>query len=91
MRGRQRNPAFAEIEPTQKVAQKCYRTACIARALVRHGRTVQLAGLDNGAGLLCAKALDLPPDSGRTVLADLLELRNEIDQLTAAVRGEPPP
>ena len=71
------------------LAQGLARTACIARALVQHGRTVDLAGFENGAGLLIAKALDLPPESGRTVLADLLALRDEVDLLTAAIRGDP--
>ncbi len=72
------------------LAHDLARTACIARVLLEHGRSVDLAGLDNGAGLLCAKALDLPPDLGRAAVADLLTVWKEIDSLTAALRGAAP-
>ena len=64
------------------------RTVCIARALVDHGRTVDLAGLDRGVGLLCAKALDLPPASGRLLRPHLLALLAQADSLTEALRTQ---
>lgn len=72
------------------LAQGLARTACIARALVENGRTVDLSGLDRGAGLLCAKALDLEPGAGRGALSDLFALRDEIDALTKALRRQQP-
>ena len=67
------------------------RTICIARALVENGRTIDLTGLDNGVGLLCAKALDLPAEAGRTVRHHLLGVLAEVDALTAALQtyGKP--
>jgi hypothetical protein len=65
------------------------RTICIARVLVDNGRTVDMAGLDLGIGLLCAKALDLPPADGRTLRPYLLALREEVDRLTEALRKPP--
>ena len=64
------------------------RTICIARALVENGRPVDLAGLDRGVGLLCAKALDLPAEAGRSVRPSLLTLLGEVDGLTAALRSQ---
>ncbi len=64
------------------------RTVCIARVLVENGRTVDMAGLDRGVGLFCAKALDLPPELGRALRPRLLSLLAETDQLTEALRGQ---
>ena len=63
------------------------RTICIARILVEHGRTVDLAGLDRGVGLLCAKALDLPVEAGRTIRSHLAALLAEADVLAEALRS----
>ncbi len=62
------------------------RTICIARVLVENGRQVDMAGLDCGVGLLCAKVLDLPPEAGRAFRPQLLALLSAIDELTAAIR-----
>lgn len=59
----------------------------IARALARAGREIDLSGLERQAGLLCAKALDLPPDRGRTIRPKLVLLRDELDALSAALRA----
>ena len=64
------------------------RTVRMARLLTEHGRIVDLAGLDRGIGLLCAKSLDLPPDLGRTLRPHLITLRNEVDTLTTAIRRQ---
>ena len=58
----------------------------VARALAMCGRHVDLSGLSSSAGLLCAKALDLPPDHGRTVRPKLALLRNDLDALSAVLR-----
>lgn len=62
----------------------------VARALAACGRPVDLAGLSASAGLLCAKALDLPPDRGRRVRPKLALLRNDLDALSAALRAREP-
>ena len=67
------------------------RTICIARTLVENGRTVDLAGLDRGVGLLCAKALDLPMVAGRTIQPHLLALLSEAESLTEALRRQVTP
>ena len=66
------------------------RTLGLARALVEAGRRIDLAGLDSQVGLLCARALDLDPEEGRQVRADLIALREMLDAL-AALLARPPP
>ena len=62
----------------------------IARALAMSNRAVDLSGLNASAGLLCAKALDLPPDLGRLLRPKLALLRNDLDALSAVVRVREP-
>jgi hypothetical protein len=68
------------------MSEELGRTICVARVLVEHGRTIDLAGLDRGVGLLCAKALDLPQDAGRKIRAHLIVLLEEADSLTEALQ-----
>ena len=58
----------------------------IAAGLAGGGRRVDVAGLDRSVGLLCAKALDLPPGEGRAACALLFSLLNRIDALGVALR-----
>ena len=78
----------AAIQAAINLGEGLARTVCIARLLVENDRTVDMAGLDRGVGLFCAKALDLPPELGRRVRPHLLALLAETDQLTEALRGQ---
>lgn len=60
-------------------------TLRIARALIAGHRQVDLGGLDAMVGLLCARALDLPPDQGRALRPRLMLLLAELDALTGAL------
>lgn len=66
------------------------RTMGIARALASVGRQVDLSGFESSVGLACAKALDLPYEDGRACRVWLIELRDELDALSAALRAKPP-
>jgi hypothetical protein len=61
-----------------------------AVALVGTGGAVDLEGLDRMTGLVCARALDLPPDHGRRVQPQLIALRTDLDVLSAALACTPP-
>lgn len=65
-------------------------TVNIAAGLATGGRRVDVAGLDRSVGLLCAKALDLPPTEGRAACALLFSLLNRIDALSVAMQSTPP-
>lgn len=57
----------------------------LARALRRCGRVVDLEGLDSDLGRLCAYALDLPPEDGRSFRPRLLAIRSELDILAKTI------
>ncbi len=67
------------------LAERLSRTVAIARGLTAAARMVDLAGLEDGVGLLCAQALDLEPAESRRLVPALLELRAQIDGLGAAM------
>lgn len=72
------------------LADSLSKTIRLSRAFACADRPVDLAGLESGIGLLCAKALDLPPDRGRLLRPRLILLRQELDELGAALRSRPP-
>ncbi len=69
------------------LASRLARTIGLARALVQGGRQLDLTGIDDGIGVLCAQTLDLPPDQAQMMLPLLWDMRTQIDSLTAALRG----
>ena len=66
--------------------------ACLstARVLIEAGRDVDLCGMQDSVGELCARALDLPPAMGVELRPLLLTLRAEVDR-TSAVLDPPTP
>jgi hypothetical protein len=70
------------IEAVLGIGNELARTLSIARLLIERGRAVDLTGLDRGMGLLCAKALDLPYESGRSLRPFLCELLAQVEQFT---------
>lgn len=78
------------LETARDYVAALLRTASVARALAASGRRIDLAGLDDKVGRLCARVLDLPPPEGRELRPDLMQLRSELESLAAAL-GQPPP
>ena len=68
------------------LAERLGRTAAVARALILAGRTVELAGIEDGVGLLCAKTLDLQRDEAREILPVLHALLAQLTSLTTAIQ-----
>lgn len=62
----------------------------LARALAGQGRPVELDGMQDSIGLLCAKALDLEPSEGRVLRVALIALREELDHLSTTLRAAAP-
>ena len=79
-----------DLSLTLAIAEGLRQSLRLARALAGQNRPVDLAGLQDSIGLLCAKALDLLPDEGRTLRIALVGLRMELDQLSATMRGLTP-
>ena len=61
-------------------------TLRLARSLLGTGRNLDIEGLDRMIGVLCARALDLPPEQGRTVRPNLALLLIELDTLSVAMQ-----
>jgi thymidine phosphorylase len=70
------------------LAERLTRTISVARALVGAGRLVDLSGLEDGVGLLCAKTLDMDVADSRDMLAAMIELRAQIDSLTQKINEQ---
>ena len=87
-KGLAETPAFPDtpIERVRVGVASLRRTASLARALAEAGRPVDLAGLDGQVGLVCARALDLPPEEGRLMRDELQALLSELDALAATLR-----
>ena len=84
-------PAFStDLALISATAEGLLNSLRLARALAGQGRPVELDGMQDSVGLLCAKALDLEPDEGRTLRVALVALRDEIDQLSTTLRGSAP-
>src|SRR5579871_5435226 len=82
-------PAADSPDPSGAVcalADELTRTVGIARALVESGRVVDLTGLDDHIGLLCAKSLDLGLDEGRRLRPRLIVLSGSIEALSRALQ-----
>jgi hypothetical protein len=81
------------LRAAEAMAAGLLRTIRIAAALVEAGRTIELSGIDDLIGRLCARALDLPPAQGVTLAPELRRLMAEADGLHARLSGRehPPP
>ncbi len=76
-----RDPAAA----VRTLGEELTKLIDLARTLVEAGRAIDLAGLDDQIGLLCAKSLDLPPDKGRGMRPLLIVLSRALDALSVAL------
>jgi hypothetical protein len=77
--------APARLMELRAFADDVTQTLGVARGLVEAGRYVDLTGLEDQIGLLCAKALDLPPDEGRAIRGDLVGMLARVEALSAAL------
>src|SRR4051812_13236561 len=69
------------VEHAAALADSVAATLRIARVLMDASREIDLSGLDQEAGRLCALALDLPPAEGRALRVRLIEVLAELDAL----------
>ena len=77
----------AGIETQAEAARGVLR---LAASLVAAGRAVDLAGLQDAVGRVCAGCLDLPPEQGRSMRPLLIGLVEDIEQLGRLMRPETP-
>jgi hypothetical protein len=79
------------LAAVRAMANELTETIVMARALVSSGRRVDLTGFDRQVGLLCAKALDLPPDAGRRLRPDLIVLSGALETLSRVLAAQAAP
>jgi hypothetical protein len=79
------------LAATQRLAQALEGTLRVAEGLVRARRRVDLSGLDDTVGRLCASCLDLPPEHGRMLRGQLQHVLTRAESLAAALTPPPPP
>lgn len=75
----------APLSELRAFADGVTQTLGVARGLVEAGRAVDLVGLEERVGLVCAKALDLPPAEGRAMRGDLVALLARVEALSIAL------
>lgn len=80
------SPLPSPLAELRAYADGVAQTLGVARGLVDAGRAVDLAGLQDQVGLLCAKALDLPREEGRAMRGELVALLARLDGLSVALR-----
>lgn len=61
----------------------------VAQALAAAARPIDLTGLDQQVGRICAGALDLPPDQGRALRPQLACLLARLDELRTVLLAAP--
>ncbi len=75
-------------ESVRRLGTQLIASLSTARILLEAGREVDLSGLQDSIGELCARALDLAPTTGLELRALLVALRKEVDRTTAVL--DPP-
>ena len=81
----------ASFDPVQTLTvyiEDLKKTIALATTLTKAGRKVDLSGLEHSVGIVCAKALDLMPDQGRTLRPALVALAAALDALSIASRPD---
>ncbi len=79
----------SEFDPEADVlalSEQTARMVAVAHVLVASHRHVDIAGLQDQVGLLCAKALDLPPSKTGFLKLELKCLASRLDELTTRMR-----
>ena len=70
------------------LAERLARTLAVARALAMAGRHVDLGGIQDGVGALCAQALCLDRDNARHLIPALYEVMAQLDRLHCAMHPD---
>ncbi len=82
-------PPGSGFDPERELlafAEQTVRIVAVAQALVASRRTVDVVGLQQQIGLLCAKALDLPPNQTGFARIELQRLATGLAALQSAMR-----
>jgi len=75
-------PAYLPEQRVADLAARLLRTLGVARALAESGRQLDLRGIEDGVGQLCAQTLDLPAMQAHGMALRLREILIQVDALT---------
>lgn len=78
-------PARRSEQRLTELAARISRTLGVARALADNGRQLDLSGMEDGVGALCAQTMDMAPGEAHCMLPILRDLLTQVDQLTASL------
>ena len=87
------SPAFATATPDPRTARltdlanRVSRVIGVALALADGGRNLDLTGIDDGVGRLCAQTLDLDFEDARLMLPVLREVLAHVEALHVALKN----
>jgi hypothetical protein len=81
-------PTFLPAQRVADMGSRISRTLGIARALAESGRELDLRGIEDGVGRLCAQTLDLPSAEAHGMVFMLREILTQVDALTAILARE---
>ena len=81
----------ASVQRLVGLAARLSHTLALGRALLQGGRRVDLTGIDDGVGVLCAQALDLGHDDALVVVPALREVLAQLELLAASLKASSPP
>jgi hypothetical protein len=82
---------YDSLAAVRSMADELVEMIGMARVLAASGRVVDLTGLDQQIGLLCAKSLDLPPDEGRGLRPSLIVLSGAMEALSRVLAAQAAP
>jgi hypothetical protein len=82
--------ADPQLRALRRRARDLHGLLRVALALLHEGRAVELSGLEEQVGRLCAAALDLAPEPGRGLRDELIALLAEVEALAMVLRERPP-
>jgi hypothetical protein len=74
-------PAALPVQRVAELGSRLSRTLGVARALAESGRQLDLRGIEDGVGQLCAQTLDLPPQDAHGMVFMLREILAQVDAL----------
>ncbi len=83
--------SYDSLAAVRAMADELTETIGMARVLAASGRVVDLTGLDQQIGLLCAKSLDLPPHEGRDLRPNLIVLSVAMETLSRVLADQAAP
>ena len=69
-----------------ELATRLSRTIALARGLIQGGRHLDVTGIDDGVGVLCAQTLDLPPEDAGAMVPVLRGVLTQVNLLTTALQ-----